>query len=185
MMRRLTEREQNILIVAMAMVVLTVVYNSVVGPLLEKSEMLDQEIERFQAQWIQEKAVVARSKTIDAKFDIYLDQFSRPGTKEETESAVLSEIETVARKLGVQVTSLKPGRASKDGYDDRFSVSVTSNSEFLKVIRFLYELQQSPHFFDVEGLAFEKSARKDMALMTSRLILTKVFISLNEKQQYE
>jgi len=185
MIRTLTEREQNILAVAMTMAVLAVFYNGVVGSLLEKKEILVQEIKQLQAQWVQEKTIIARSRTINAKFNAYWEQFNRPGTKEETESEVLSEIEGVARKLGLQVTNLKPGWTLKDGYDDQFSVSLTINSEFLKTIRFLYELQQEPYFFNVEGLEVEKSTRDDTSIITSRFVLTKAFISSYEKEKHE
>ena len=185
MIRILAQREKNILIVALAMVVLAIIYNSVVRPLLVKNELLDEEIERLQAQWVQAKALAARARIIDEKFDFYLSQFGRAGAKEESVSSALSEIEKVARKTGVQLTDLKPMGVLKGGYDDQLSVRVTSSSEFLKIIRFLYELQLSPYFFNVEDFAFEKSFKNGAEPVNLHLTLTKAFIFPNDKQVYE
>jgi len=176
MIRRITAREKKIFIAALAALSLSFLYNGLVGPLQEKKDIFDQEIAAGEKQLALNRGIIQRSKALDARYDVYFSQFSRLGTSEETVSSVLSEIESVAGKLGLHVTDLKPNKIRQNEYDHQFSVSLTINSELVDIARFLYTLQQEPHLFDVEEAAFEKFMKKDQTMITTRLVLSKVFI---------
>jgi len=185
MIRRLTEREQKIFIACLVMVVLSVFYNGLARPLKAKADFLRQEISIRQSQLERDRGAIQASKVLDEQYDIYAWQFHQPGTEEEAASSILSEIEKVAGKLGLHVTDLKPKRIERNEHNNQFSVSLTISSELVDIVRFLYTLQQAPHLFDVEEIEFEKLVRRKESVMTTRLVLGKVFVSLDPDSHRE
>ncbi|MBN1869064.1 MAG: type II secretion system protein M [Candidatus Omnitrophica bacterium] len=183
MIRHLNKREKIIFGLTFAVVSLAVVYNGLILPLQEKKEWLDEKIAQQKERLIREREVIQRLKAVHAQYDAYLNHFGRNGTKEEITSSILSEIGGSARKQGLQVMDLKPGEVKGNGLDYQFSVSLTTNSDLRGIIRFLYLLQQKPHFFDVEELEFEKLSRTDESMITTRLVLSKVFIPLDFREE--
>ena len=76
-------------------------------------------------------------------------------------------------------------RRDAPGLDDRFAVRLTMNSEFLDIVRFLYTLQQSPYFFDVEEAEFKRSAKRGQGGVTTHLVLGKDFILTDSNERIE
>ncbi|MCK5013310.1 MAG: type II secretion system protein M [Candidatus Omnitrophica bacterium] len=178
MIRRLTVREKRIFIATLAVVILAILYNGLIGPLQEEKDFLDQEIALQQKQLTREWKVIGEAKALDAQYDVYLKRFRQSGPEEEMASSILSEIEGAAGRFGLHVTDLKPQRIKHNEHDNQFSVSLTISSELVDVLRFLYVLQQQPYFFDVEEVEFERLARRKQSTITTRLVLGKAFISL-------
>jgi Tfp pilus assembly protein PilO len=183
MIRRLSGRERIIFGISLAAVAFAFLYNNLISPLQEKRDFLGQEIMLREKQMVGDLAIVQRSKAQDTKYDAYVKQFSQSGTNEETASSILSEIEGVAGKLGLRVMDLKPKKVQENQYDYQFSVSLAINSGLVDITRFLYILQQEPHFFDVEEVEFEKFTGKDLSMVTTHLVLSKAFIPSNPHKE--
>lgn len=176
MIRKLTDRERKIFFVCAAIVFLCIFYNGVVVPLQIKKDSLDEEITIGQAQLDRDLTMIRKAETLEGSYSMYLNEFRQPGTGEETISSILSEIETVAGRLGLHVTDLKPQKVKEGEFERQFSVGLTINNGLVDIIRFMYTLQQKPHLFDVQEVQFERSAGRNQNMMITRLVLGKAFI---------
>jgi len=181
----LNSREQKIFMICLAAVFMAVFYNSLIVPLQRKANSLQEEIVIEKKQLDGNFKVIQRAEKFDAQYDSYLKRFGKSGTEEEIASSILSEIETIARAHELHIAELKPQKIKHNELDDRFSVHLTMNSEFVDIVRFLYTLQQVPYFFDVEEVEFKKSARRKQGKITTRLVLGKTFILTDPNERKE
>ena len=90
-------------------------------------------------------------------------------------SAILAEIESVAREIDLHITDLKPQKVRKGEFLNNFSVSLSANGRLEEITHFLYILQSSPHLFNIEELAIEKSSAQTQILQT-RISLSRILI---------
>ena len=183
MFRRLSNREKVIFAVASLAVTLATVYRGIIMPLQAKLDSLDREIALREELIAQDTAILRTSNGIETRYEAYRALFRQNGTNDEAASWVLAEIESVAGKLGLHVMDLKPHKSEQKEYERQFAVSLTINGGLIDVTRFLYLLQQKPYFFDVEDVSFEKFMRHDAAVVTTRLVLSRSYISSNDEDE--
>ena len=90
-------------------------------------------------------------------------------------AAILSEIESVANQIKLRIDDMKPQKIKKVGFQNNFPVSLAVDGTLSSIIQFLYTLQNSPHYFDIDELYFEKGAMRT-SQVKCRLILSKTLI---------
>ena len=151
-------------------------YNFAVKPLQEKIVFTETRIDKARMKLRKYKRTIRNARKVSTDYNYYRDTFKQTGKDEQVMSSILSEIEEVARKLDLRISDLKPKRVKKEDLYNRFSVSLTINSEFPDIIKFLYTLQRQPHLFNVEELRFDKQTRRRAATIKTRLVLGKILI---------
>lgn len=176
MIKRLTSREQKILIACLSTVVFCIFVNFVVLPINEKARAIRKEIEAYQKQSEIDFRILQKAENYDGRYGIYLRQFRQPGTSEKTFAVMLSEIERVGGKYEIRITSLEPKGNKSTKQSNQFSISLAATSKLTDIIHFLYTLQQPPYLFDVNEVEFEKLAREKEGVITMQCILSKPFI---------
>ena len=174
--RRLTKREQRILVMCLMLVGSYGGYNWVYKPIEAKSLELQADIESQQKKLSESLRTVRKAGRVGRDYDHYLEKFKQNKTNEQVMSSILSEIEDVAGQLKLQIADLKPMRVKSGEYYNRFSVSLTIDSEFKEIVQFLYQLQQDPHLFAVDELRFDKGAQRKTSVVKTRLTLSKILI---------
>ena len=176
MIRRLGPRETKILFTAAAVVISAGALNMIYMPLQNKKFSLNERIMDARRHMAAERAVIQKASQVDGRYQNYLGRFALAGTEEEAVAAVLKELEEMIRKLSLSIGDLKPGPLKNEGAHYVFTVSLSLNDDLPGLVRFLYALQQAPHYFDVDEMRIEKEARRNEPGLKTRLDLSKVFV---------
>ncbi len=178
--RRLTEREQNILVVCLAFVFIYLGYYGVYLPLKEHMEGLDHKIEAEQRKLEKNLKILDKSKSLDSEYNEFIKNFKQDKPNEQVMSSILSELEDVAGQLNLHISDMKPNIINNHDFYNRFSISLTIDSEFVTIVQFLHILQNPPHLFTVDELRFDNSIQRDSKTIKTTLVLAKIFL-LNKK----
>ena len=176
MAKRLSQREQLILVICIMVVAGYVVFLAVIRPLQEKKMDLAQEIEKKEKVYNKNLRIVQNGESLEKDYQAYFDKFKQTKPDEQVMSSMLAEIERVAAEFSLQISDLKPQRGKSGEYYNRFSVSLTIDSSLTDVMHFLYKLQQEPFLYDVHEFRFDKSPQRKANTVKTNLVLSKTLI---------
>lgn len=176
MIKRLTKREQKIFIFLVIIAVAYAALQGVIKPLNEKILFVKNKIEKRKKHLDDNLRIVNKGRKREEQYNYYLNKFKQNQSNEQVMSSMLSEIEGVARSLNLRISDLKPQKAQETNYYNRFSVSLTIDSELAEIIHFIYELQNQTHLFNVDEVRFDKGARRNTSTLKTNLVLSKIFI---------
>ena len=176
MMRKLTKREKFFFCLFVAAGVIFIGYRFCVYPLMKTSGR--------QGGAVRSKYISLRKKIRSLEtlaqlrndYNLLEEKFEQDGSSEQVISSIISEIESVAGKLNLKISDLKPRKVKEDLYVNRFSVSLTLDSTFDEIIEFLRVLQQDPYRFNVDEFRIDKGSRRKSSTLKVRLIIGKFFI---------
>ncbi|MCA9408171.1 MAG: type 4a pilus biogenesis protein PilO [Candidatus Omnitrophica bacterium] len=175
-MRSFTTREQNIFIFCLILIFVYLGYQGIYKNLQNKSQVLDDEISSMERKIRKDRKTLAEAKAFEVPYEQLVNQFEQKVPNEQVMSNLISLIEEAAGDLDLRISDLKPQRVKRSDTYNRFSVSLTIDSNFAAIMEFLYVLQQDPHNFDVDEFRFDKGSRQDTDAIKSRLVLSKIFI---------
>ena len=178
-MRKLTSREHTILIVTIIMIAVYVLYHGVAMPLRGNVENLEQMKEVKQRELRQKLKTIQQAERLSTNYQDYLAAYKQTKSNEEVMSSILAEIELIAKELNMGILNLKPKRVQRDEFYNRFSVTLTNDSEFDDVLEFHHILQTQPHLFDIEQISFDKGSRRNSTTVKTELVLGKILIPNN------
>ncbi len=176
MIKRLTKREQIISVILVFVVLFYGGWQGLVKPLEEKIKSIDDKIEKRKKFLNENMKVVKKGKKREEQYNYYVSKFKQTQSKEQVMSSILSEIEGVARSLNLRISDLKPQKVQENVYYNRFSVSLTIDSELSEIVHFIYELQNQTHLFNVDEVRIDKGARRNTSTIKTNLVLSKIFI---------
>ena len=159
MIRHLSARELKIFILSLVLASTYIGYILLVKPAKEKFFALDEEILVQQRRLAKSSTEIQKAADMEKILAVYEQKFKQPASNEGTMSSILSEIETVAADLKLQIANLTPKRVKEADFANRFSVSLSIDGDFMNILQFLHRLQGEPHLFDVEEARFYKGAR--------------------------
>jgi len=176
MIKRLTKREQGIFIACASLIFIYVGFNGIFKPLKETSQMVDRKIEVQQRRLDKDMRIIRKAKALGKEYSVILEQFKQSESDEQVMSKIFLEIERVADELGLKIADLKPKKVRKVDFYNRFSVSLTLESQFQEIVHFIYILQKQPLLFDIDEVRFEQGPRRNRATINTHLILSKILI---------
>ena len=176
MIKRLTKREQKIFIVCVAVVAIYGGYHGVLKPVVHSAEAIEKRVEAKEREKIKDLKVIQRGKAIEGEYQAYFERFGQTRTNEQVKSAMVADIEEVARSLQLQISDLKPKREKKGEFYNRFSISLTIDSSLNEITQFFHAIQSAPHYFDVDEVSFDKASRRPSSQIKTNLVLSKVFL---------
>ena len=173
MIRRLSKREQKIFVLCLLTALIYVGYAKAIKPLQARIDLMDAKITKQNKKIQQNLKTIKKAAALEPTYDQYIKKFKQSGSNEQVMSSILSEIEQVARELDLRISDLKPKRVQSAETHNRFSVSLTIDSEFVDIIHFLYLIQTQPHLFDVDEVQFDKGASRRSTAVKTQLVLGK------------
>jgi len=177
MFRRMTKREQKILVLCLLLGFVFIGYRGMYIPLQEKSQELDNKIIISNKKLRKNLRIIKKAEASSAKHELYLKQFKQNGENEQVMSWVIAEIKEVAGDLEVKISDLKPQRVeTKENLYNQFPVTLRLQSSLPEVMHFLYILQTEPYYFSVSDIKFDKSSRRKSDKIKTSLLLNKVYI---------
>lgn len=176
MIKRLTPREQVIAVMCLLAVSVYLAYYFVAIPLKDKVSYLEQKIEAEEKKYNKNIKLTHKAKALEGEFKEFSLKFKQDKANEQVMSSILSEIEQVAGDLKLHISDLKPKVVNRQEFYNRFSVSLTIESQFVPIIHFLFMVQNDPHFFSVEELRFDNGLQRENQNIRTTLVLSKIFV---------
>lgn len=167
MMSRLKGREKNILLAAAALLALFILDKQLVRGRAGAGDSLGRLVAREEASLSRELRLIARrgeimelhKRLLHGKKDI-------PAQDEAT--AMLSDVETLARKHRISLQDMKPGRAANPGESSSLSIQAEGGWESLSA--FLLAIDDSPALLQVEKVTLRLKGKEPGLLETQLLI---------------
>ncbi|MBU0469600.1 MAG: type 4a pilus biogenesis protein PilO [Candidatus Omnitrophica bacterium] len=179
MFRPLTKREVNIFVLCILLVLIYIGYNTVINSLRKRISIVESSIQEEKNQLSKSLKILDKQKHYKGQYVTYLSKLRQEQNNDEVMSSILSEIQQVGGRLNLGISDLKPKKVKKEQYFNRFSVSLTIESEFLDIISFIYTLQSKPHLFKVEEFRFDKGSLRQGKILKTQLILSRILIPKN------
>jgi Tfp pilus assembly protein PilO len=175
-MRQFSGREKMIFGACVLAIGIFILVKGMMAPFREAVGSLDQKIVLLKGKLRKNDQLLNQAKLLRGAYDTYLERFRQTKSNEQEMSSVLSEIESVASQMSLRISALKPKQVERKEHYNSFSVSLIVESDFKEMMQFLYVVQQSPHFFDVEEFRFDKSPYQKDPTIKTNFVLSKFLI---------
>ena len=174
--RRFTKSEQNFFVICLFFVFMYSGYRGLILPLKGQIVSVDRKIEAEHKKLDKSSKIIQKAKALEGEYNEFLSKFKQDKSNEQVMSSILTEIEGVAGELDLHISDLKPKIVNKYDNYNRFSVSLTIDSEFVTTLKFIHILQQEPHYFGVDELRFDNNTQRNVSSIKSNLVFSKVLI---------
>ncbi len=140
-----SSRERTVLFLA-GMFLLAVLMDRVVyQPVVHRFDLLDSEVQTEENHLRKNLGYLAARERIIQEHKKYEGYFSRAGSDEEETSALLSEVESLAREADLLVANMKPQPVTTTEVGKRYAVEIEIKGDMGDIIRFIYGLHQSKY----------------------------------------
>lgn len=175
MTRNLSQREKSIFGFCLFAVFVYLFYQFVVLPLRHEEVFWRNQIVSMKRQLAKDVRVLQEEDEIHYQYSAYLKSLQQKGTEMQEMASILSEIESVAKKLDLRIEDMKPRRIRQEETYNHFPVSIRIRTTVDFVVRFLYALQTPPHAFYVQELRLEKPSIRQSDLVCE-IIVSRILI---------
>ncbi len=169
---RLKPRERSLATVTVVVAGICMFYRLAFVPVTDRLQGIRQEL------LLQRKQLAAHQRTLlqrDRVSKLYtqyahLIQPAGLDSDEEETSKLLKEIEVLARSSGVTVVNLKPKPVETTGLVKWYQVVVETEAPLAGIVRFVYEVEQSPQLLRIERLDLKQDEKTQGPLKGSCLV---------------
>lgn len=173
--RRLYPREKYIFGFCLFIVFVYIGYQFVFLPISREEIFWRSQISAMERQIARDLRILRKESDINGRYSMYLENFEQKGTDMQEMALILSEIESIAKKLNLRIEDMKPRRIRGHERSSHFPVSIRIRATVDSIAFFLYTLQTPPHVFHIEELRLEKPSirQKDLLceMIVSRLLI--------------
>ena len=175
---KLSKRERTLFFGCGAAIFLLLMDSLVLGPILTKLKILDAEIQaksdtirrNFRVLSFRE-SIVKEAKDYSAYFD------SGQKTQEETLSDILREIENMASRNSVTISSIRPGDLADSPLSKIYSTTLECEGALKGVLQFMRDLEQSTYLFQVKAYQFAPKTKTGEIIKCSMAIAKNIIIA--------
>lgn len=170
-----TSQERRIAMVLVAVTAAALIYWGGYAPFKEKSAQIKTKIESGKKQLSKNLKTIRKGERYEKENKVLLENFKQKGSDEQTMSAIITEIESVAGQVNIRIADLKPQKVRKADVFNNFSVSLVLDGQLTPIMNFVYNLQNQPHLFTVDELRLDKKSPNSQDLK-GYLILSRILL---------
>ncbi len=168
-----SKKERIGLAAAAIIVSLAFLDRMILNPINKRIQEIAQEIKISEKQLKMGLRNLNQKEAILSEYNKYSQYFKGLGSGEETTAAILSEIETMAKKSNMSLLNLKPQATKDKGFYREYSVEVEAEGTMNYLVIFLYQLNSSTQLLRAEKLRFNLKS-KDSSLVKASILITRV-----------
>ncbi|MBM3251572.1 MAG: hypothetical protein FJZ11_02155 [Candidatus Omnitrophica bacterium] len=170
MLKNISPREKNILLICILLIASYLVFNFIIGPISEKNNSLNNEIASQELKLKKSYNKVNLKDSQELEYQNYADFIKQKDSDEQEMSALLSQIESVSAKIQIHVSDMKPLRVRAVDFYKKFSVELEAEGLLDEIARFIHTAQNQPYLLDVERLRIERRSMRTNKLKAFMLI---------------
>lgn len=153
----LSHRERTAAALTAAILLMTGIYVFVLEPVVNQWLTVHQRAEAAETELRDLQSLVKHRDDIERDFTNLRDAVAIGPTEHALKVALLSEIDTLARNLGLAVASIKPTTVSEEGAFVRLAVELQVRCEAHTLLRLMQKMQESAHLLNTEALSLTVS----------------------------
>ncbi|NQT95817.1 MAG: type 4a pilus biogenesis protein PilO [Candidatus Omnitrophica bacterium] len=176
LLNKLSPREKNILYVVIGVVIIALSYNFLIGPLINQWNSINRNIKLSKIKLQKSLSVIKKKPEIDKEYATYAARMKSKGSDEQDITQILNELETLSRKANLKITSMRPKPSKDKGYYKRFVVEIETESPMQSLMKFIYDVKNSPQLLKVDRLNLSTKSSQEGTLIRSSMVISKVVI---------
>jgi len=173
---QISKREKTVLYVAVCIISLSVLDRLVIGPIFNKLEILNREIDEKETGIRRNLRMLAHKDKIiseSAKYAAFLDNYD---TEEEEVTSILKEVERLANKESVYLVDMAPRTGTVErGRAIEYSITLTCEATMEQLIKFMYEVENSRKLLTITryelGPKSRDSDKAQCSMTISKLVI--------------
>jgi len=175
-LNKLSKREKKILYAVIALVTLVLIYNFLVDPLINQWSSVNRQIKLTKIKLQKSLSAIKKKAEVDKEYAVYASKMQSKGSDEQDITQILNELETLARKSQAKITSMRPKPSKDKGYYKRFVVEIETESAMQSLMKFIYDVKNSPQLLKVSRLNLNTKSSQEGTLIRSSMVISKVVI---------
>ncbi len=172
---RLSKREKAILYVSVIFVSLCLVDRLMVAPSFARMRWLDEEIKKNKLIIKKNLHFLSLRNKINLETKKYSSYFSKERSPDEEMNSLLKLIEDLARRAYVDLIYIKPAGFKSEKMQERYYIDLTCQGDMLKVVNFIYRVENSNKLLSIEKLAISPDS-EGSSLVQCRITISKISI---------
>lgn len=176
--RTLNKRERRLAIVTLVALVAGLAYVYLVEPVATAWMQAHGAASAAEAELTRLQSLLANRDRIEREFQAYAGAMATGLSEEALQVDLLKEIQEIAGRSGVEITSMKPLRTQPDGRMTRVGIEVHGVCAGHEFVRFLQSCQDAAHLLRAEEI--NVVVGRDMPPLTVTLELTKLVYSQSD-----
>lgn len=147
---RLSKREKLVLYAALIALSVVLLDKAIIFPSFSKMKAKDREIQDKKKIIRKDFHILALKEDIERETKKYEGYFSKASSSEEEVTSTLKEIENLASKAKVSVTSIRPGEVMSEKFFDIYLVNVNCEGSMSQIIAFFHSIETSGALLTIE-----------------------------------
>ncbi len=171
MLKQLSEREKRILIAVIVITITGLCYNFFLEPLFMRWRSTNRKIGLTKIKLKKSLSLIKERRKVDEEYAAYEEKLKSKGSNEQDISLILDEIEKVASRSGLNITSMRPRPPIQKDYYNKFAVEIETESDMNSLMKFIYHIKNSPQMLKIEKLNLNtRSSQRGVAIRASMFI---------------
>lgn len=173
MLERLKKRERAILYLVLILVIVSLIYNFIFEPLINKRQLLNQEILKKQVNLKKYLALLSQKEEIKQEFAQFSKNLKAKASEEQEMAEILSQIEDLSRHSTVHISQIKPQGFKNFKTYKEFLVEIKAEAKIENLSQFIYNLQSPPQLLRTKKLLLNtKSTAPD--ILEATILIAKI-----------
>jgi hypothetical protein len=168
-MKKFSRREKGVLIATLLAGLTFALDRYALAPIWKAWRQMDMEIARKEKEIREDHEILRDRKEIERDYLAFAHSARKETLPDAT--ALLGEIESLARKSGVKIIDIKPEPSHRDSSRD-VSVSIITESTWEPLARFIYQIHRSPRSLRLEKAGLNRKSEDAATLQGQLLIVT-------------
>lgn len=171
---KLTRREKAILYALAAIIILSLIYNFLIEPLFNRWNKIDQEIELAKIRLQKSLSIIKEKDRIDQEYAVYAVRLKPKGSDEQEMTYILDNIEKLTRSSNLKIANIKPQPPQDEVFYKRFMVRLETESDMHSLMRFIYELKNSPLLLKIDRLSLNTKSSQTGVIIRASMAISRI-----------
>lgn len=175
-LEKLTSREKTILYILVAVVAAALSYGLLLEPAFKRWHSLDSQILLLKAKLQKALSLIKDKESIDSEYMRYAQRLRSSGGDDHEVTYMLNTLESIARASGVKIVNMQPKPLRDRDFYKEFSVELDAESNMQSLMKFIYDIRNSPILLKVDRLRLNAKRGKAQVIIRSSMFVTRIVI---------
>jgi len=144
MVRILTKRERVVLYIAIGIVMLSLGFHLVVAPVLQKNELLNQEINISKIKLKKYAWLLSQKDYIQNKYNSVAFNLNLADSEKDAIVGLLSKLENFAQGSNIRIIDIRPQSYTNIEASPGFQIDLRTEGTIENYLKFIHTIQNSP-----------------------------------------
>jgi Tfp pilus assembly protein PilO len=172
MQRILNNREKIILFVTLWLISLSLAYNFILEPLLNRYSTLNQEIGAVKAKIKKYLLLLSQKEDIQKKYERLSSPAFSPGEEKGGLVGILAEIESLAKNSGINILDIRPQTPRSGQTYKEALIELRTEGVMESYLKFIYDIENSLFLLRIKE--FQLNSKPNSQLLEATFFISKL-----------